>query len=104
MGYMGSRNSGGAADRNQSWQYHANKSAEQVFRDIFRDFEPFSRSGFAETEYGFDATQQASINVTFEEAVTGITKDLMVNVIDSCGCCAGTGVQLGYKKVFKNLI
>lgn len=98
MGYMGARNSG-SADRSQSWEYHANKSAEQVFRDIFRDFEPFTRGGFAETEYGFDATHQASVNITFDEAVTGVTKDLMINVIDSCQLCRGTGVQLGYKKV-----
>lgn len=99
MGFMGSRGTDGTTDRSQSWQYHANKSAEQVFRDIFRDFEPFTRSGFAETEYGFDATQQASVNVTFEEAAVGITKELLINVIDACGRCAGSGIELGFKKV-----
>ena len=98
------RSAGATADRQHAWQYHSQRSAEQLFRDLFGDFDPFKsyangRSGFAESAYGYDAAQQVAMNITFEEAVRGASKKLELNVIDACAKCTGTGVEPGYKKV-----
>ncbi|KAL3094732.1 hypothetical protein niasHS_006027 [Heterodera schachtii] len=93
--------------RDFGWEFHSGKSAEQVFRDIFRDFDPFGNAGafgsgrrsFGETLHGFDAAQEVVVNVTFEEAARGVRKEVRINVVDSCWKCNGSGVQPGFKKV-----
>uniref|UniRef100_A0A915P346 Uncharacterized protein n=1 Tax=Meloidogyne floridensis TaxID=298350 RepID=A0A915P346_9BILA len=90
-----------------SWEFRSGRSAEQIFREIFRDFDPFGKGGFstnargqfAESGYGFDAAQEAAVNITFEEACRGVRKDLRINTVDACGACKGTGVEPPYKKV-----
>ncbi|KAF7637401.1 hypothetical protein Mgra_00003146 [Meloidogyne graminicola] len=89
------------------WEYRSGRSAEQIFREIFRDFDPFGKGGFssnargpfAESSYGFDAAQEAAVNITFEDACRGVRKDLRINIVDACLKCKGTGVEAGYKKV-----
>lgn len=82
------------------WQFRSARSPEQIFREMFKDFQdPFKRT-FAESTDGFEASQEVKVKITFEEAARGVRKDLQLNVIDSCGICTGTGVSPGYKKVF----
>jgi len=83
------------------WEFRSGRTAEQIFRDIFRDFDPFKseRGGFGETAEGFEAAQQVSVNISFEEAARGVRKEIKMNVVDACGACIGTGVQPGFKKL-----
>jgi DnaJ family protein A protein 3 len=102
----GFANSGaGAGPTGDGWQFRSNRSAEQIFRDLFRDsfFDPFANKGFAGSGDGFEAAQQVSINIAFEEAARGVRKDLQLNVTDDCSKCEGRGVQPGFKKVVTNL-
>uniref|UniRef100_A0A914GY00 CR-type domain-containing protein n=1 Tax=Globodera rostochiensis TaxID=31243 RepID=A0A914GY00_GLORO len=93
--------------RDFGWEFHSGKSAEQVFRDIFRDFDPFGGAGafgkgrrqFGETSSGHDAAQEVVVNISFEEAARGVRKEVRINVVDACHKCIGTGVQPGFKKV-----
>uniref|UniRef100_A0A915EKH9 Uncharacterized protein n=1 Tax=Ditylenchus dipsaci TaxID=166011 RepID=A0A915EKH9_9BILA len=97
------QSAGGYTSRNAGWQYHSNKSAEDLFRDLFGDFDAFSkgrkRRPFAESQQGFEATQQVPLNITFEEAARGAKKELNLNVVDNCQKCTGSGVEPGYKKI-----
>lgn len=98
------RAAGGQADRQYGWEYHSSRSAEQLFRDLFGDFEKAfggqrARGPFAETAAGFEASQQVTLNISFEEAARGVKKTISVNVVDNCWKCKGSGVEPGYKKV-----
>lgn len=39
------------------------------------------------------------MNISFEEAARGVTKNVTLNVVEDCPTCHGQGVQPGYKKV-----
>ena len=45
---------GGSTDRQYNWQAHSSRSAEQLFRDLFGDYDPFKgyKGGFAESAHG----------------------------------------------------
>ena len=65
--------------------------------------DPFG-GGFAESVDGFGASQEILLNLTFEEAARGAVKDINYNAIENCIKCSGSGVELGYKKVRRNLL
>uniref|UniRef100_F1L4K3 DnaJ dnj-10 n=1 Tax=Ascaris suum TaxID=6253 RepID=F1L4K3_ASCSU len=97
---------GGA--RNQTadgWQYQSTIDPEELFRKMFGGRNPFADFGspfgndFAETTHGFNASQQHIMNISFEEAARGVTKNVTLNVVEDCPTCHGQGVQPGYKKV-----
>lgn len=68
-------------------------------RNPFANFAGFG-DDFAETAHGYDSSQQHVMNITFEEAARGVTKNVTLNVIEDCPTCKGKGVQPGYKKVY----
>ena len=64
------------------------------FGDIFSDiFSAFGGGRTARTEQGEDI--DVAINLTFEEAVFGTTKELLIPKIEKCGECSGTGAKNG---------
>lgn len=76
------------------FNFHSTRSANDIFEEIFgKGFR------FAETSHGFDASQEISVRITFEESARGVQKTVNVNVIDACDPCRGSGVSMGYKKV-----
>uniref|UniRef100_A0A914DXJ7 Uncharacterized protein n=1 Tax=Acrobeloides nanus TaxID=290746 RepID=A0A914DXJ7_9BILA len=107
LGAAGTAGFQGAGDPNFGWQFHSNRKAEDIFKDIFKEFGSFENifgrdnpfGSYAETEHGFDASQQIATTITFEEAARGITKDVLMNVIEGCRRCQSTGVEPPYKKV-----
>ncbi|KAI1708829.1 dnaJ domain-containing protein [Ditylenchus destructor] len=92
---------GGGSAGSRQWQYTTHRSPEDLFRDLFGDFDPFkgNRGAYAESAFGFDAAQQVNVKISFEEAARGCNKTLNVNVVDDCWKCQGNGVSPGYTKV-----
>ena len=59
-------------------------------------FNMFGFGGGGRTSQGIDGDDiQVQINLTFEEAVFGCTKNIKVTKIDSCSKCNGTGAKNG---------
>uniref|UniRef100_A0A0N5AVZ1 Chaperone protein dnaJ 1, mitochondrial n=1 Tax=Syphacia muris TaxID=451379 RepID=A0A0N5AVZ1_9BILA len=85
------------------WQYQSTVDPEELFRKMFGGRNPFADFGFgddyAETAHGYEASQQHVMNITFEEAARGVTKNVTLNVVEDCPTCKGKGVQPGFKKV-----
>ncbi|VDN55165.1 unnamed protein product [Dracunculus medinensis] len=98
-------NQGAGNKTANGWHYQSATDPEELFRKIFGDRNPFADFAssfgkeFAETDYGFEASQQHVMNLTFEEAARGVTKTISANVVEDCMMCHGSGVQPGYKKV-----
>lgn len=59
-------------------------------------FNMFGFGGGGRTAQGIDGEDiQVQINLTFEEAVFGCTKDIKVNKVEICSKCNGTGAKNG---------
>ncbi|XP_031640281.1 protein tumorous imaginal discs, mitochondrial-like [Contarinia nasturtii] len=99
------RNGGGGAGPtgqgfNQHWQYTSTINPEDLFNKIFgnRNFKgDFDDFGFSDTKYGFGASQEVTMNLTFAQAARGVNKDVVLNVIDTCQKCQGSRCELGTK-------
>ncbi|KAI3388262.1 hypothetical protein SNEBB_000703 [Seison nebaliae] len=97
---------------NESWQYHSQVDPEELFKTIFGDAFRNNRSQrssnqnpfadfFNSNEYeeSYDAhspTSQISMTLSFEEACRGLTKDVTVQVVDTCPKCNGNKCAPGY--------
>ncbi|GMR43825.1 hypothetical protein PMAYCL1PPCAC_14020 [Pristionchus mayeri] len=97
MGRGGAANGAGGAQ----WNYQTHADVNEIFRRAFG----FGKGGinwnmnFAESQYGSDRTEELVLDLSFEEAVRGTTKNVNVRVIEDCFKCKGTAVEPGYKKV-----
>lgn len=82
----------------QQWQYRSTIDPEELFRKIFGDqgfrgnFEDFS-----ESKFGFGASQEIQMTLTFAQAARGVNKDIDINVVDTCMKCKGSRCELGTK-------
>nr|XP_050852383.1 protein tumorous imaginal discs, mitochondrial isoform X1 [Vespula vulgaris] len=103
---MGMGQGGGQStkDFQQQWQFRSTINPEELFRKIFGDagfqsgmFGDFE--DFAESKYGFGASQEVIMNLTFSQAARGVNKDIELNVIDTCTKCAGSRCEPGTKAV-----
>lgn len=56
----------------------------------------FGNAGFAGEARGEDL--ETTINLTFEEACKGAKRKVVINPIDRCGTCSGSGLKTGAKK------
>ncbi|KAK5643993.1 hypothetical protein RI129_007838 [Pyrocoelia pectoralis] len=100
MGNMGGsgRNAQGFS---QQWNYQSSIDPEELFRKIFGE-SGFGRStfdDFAESSFGFGGAKEAMIRLTFTQAARGTTKDINVNVVDTCNKCNGSRCEPGTKAV-----
>ncbi|CAI4230595.1 unnamed protein product [Auanema sp. JU1783] len=103
---FGSNPAGGAGFGAQGgpgggWSHH-NVDVNEVFRKAFG----FNMGGgggmswdFAESQFGHGHSEEVIMNISFEEAVKGAQKTVLINVVDDCLSCKGSQVQPGYKKV-----
>ena len=69
-----------------------------IFGDIFGDFfGGGSRGGFRSRGNGSakGANIRASVNITFEESIFGVEKELELNLKDTCATCHGSGARPG---------
>lgn len=103
MGRNGTGQAGGAYrnpgfNQQQQWHYQSTIDPEELFRKIFgnagfrNDF-----NDFADTQYGFGAAQEVTLNLTFAQAARGINKDIILNVVDTCPKCRGSRCEPGTK-------
>ncbi|VDD91265.1 unnamed protein product [Enterobius vermicularis] len=102
--YQQSPDAGQQSRTADGWHYQSTVDPEELFRKMFGGRNPFANfagfgDDFAETAHGYDSSQQHVMNITFEEAARGVTKNVTLNVIEDCPTCKGKGVQPGYKKV-----
>lgn len=64
------------------------------FEDLFNIFGNFGGGGRANAAlHGEDIT--VKLNLTFEEAVFGVVKNININRVESCHLCSGTGAKHG---------
>ncbi|CAD5217598.1 unnamed protein product [Bursaphelenchus xylophilus] len=81
----------------QGWNYQSSRSAQDIFDQFFRG--GFGGGDFAGSSYGFEASQQVQVKISFEEAARGVQKSINVNAIDTCAFCRGNGCAPGKSKV-----
>ncbi|CAH1634899.1 unnamed protein product [Spodoptera littoralis] len=91
----------GADGFTHQWQYKSTIDPEELFRKIFGDagFKSEAFSDFAESKFGFGAAQEVVVNLRFTEAARGVTKDINVNVVDTCTKCQGSRCEPGTKAI-----
>ena len=88
-------------------QYHANIDPEELFRKIFGEFEgsfrggggPFGSSGFAENIFGHGPSAEVSVQISFEDSARGCTKQISMNLVDTCPKCNGSRAEPGSKPI-----
>ncbi|XP_038218941.1 protein tumorous imaginal discs, mitochondrial-like isoform X2 [Zerene cesonia] len=99
MGGMGGP--GGSDGFTHQWQYKSTIDPEELFRKIFGDagFKSEAFSDFAESQFGYGAAQEVIINLRFTEAARGVSKDININVVDTCPKCQGSRCELGTKAI-----
>ena len=68
-------------------------AAESFFGDMFGGSRRRSRSGGAGPQRGADV--RVHTNITMDEAFTGVTKKVNVNLKEECASCKGTGAKKG---------
>ena len=70
-----------------------------IFGDLFGDFFGGGRSRAASNGPMRGASLRARVNITFEEAVFGVDKELEISLKDTCTTCHGTGCKPGTSPV-----
>lgn len=82
--------------------YRSEIDPEELFRKIFGDF-PFQGKmydfNYAESKFGFGASEEVVLNLTFDEAARGVNKRAVVNVVDICPNCKGSCCMPGAKMI-----
>ncbi|KAL5964754.1 hypothetical protein TSMEX_007465 [Taenia solium] len=74
---------------------------EELFRRIFRDsdfaYQEWSSGDrdFAESIFGFNTTKEVVVNLSFEDAARGVTREIAINVVVPCSTCEGSRCQPG---------
>lgn len=83
----------------QNWQFRSTIDPEELFRKIFGEgnFKANSFDDFAESQFGFGASQEIVMDLTFAQAARGVNKDVNVNVVETCPKCAGSRCEPGTK-------
>ncbi len=66
-----------------------------IFGDIFGDLFGGGRSRRASNGPMKGPNVRAGVRITFQEAVTGVDKELELNLKEQCGTCHGTGAKPG---------
>ncbi|CAL2038467.1 unnamed protein product [Caenorhabditis brenneri] len=100
-GPAGAGRAGGAGG---GFHYHGNVDVNEIFRRAFGGgggggMGGFNFDNFAQSAFGHAAAQEMVMDISFEEAVRGATKNVFVNVVEDCLKCHGTQVEPGTKKV-----
>ncbi|CAO4371903.1 unnamed protein product [Caenorhabditis nigoni] len=86
------------------FHYHGNVDVNEIFRRAFGGgaggggMGGFNFDNFAQSAFGHSAAQEMVMDISFEEAVRGATKNVFVNVVEDCLKCHGSQVEPGFKK------
>ncbi|KAG9509874.1 Protein tumorous imaginal discs, mitochondrial, partial [Fragariocoptes setiger] len=96
---------GGGSTFHRQDNYGSFTDPEQLFRQIFRQFEETYGKGGIDYEtddsnaWGVGRSQEITLNVTFKEAATGCNKEVDINLVDTCPICNGNCCKPGYKPI-----
>ncbi|XP_006277789.3 dnaJ homolog subfamily A member 3, mitochondrial isoform X1 [Alligator mississippiensis] len=85
---------GSGDTRHQYWRSGPTIDPEELFRKIFGEY---SGSAFGDFQNAFDQPQEYIMELTFNQAVKGVNKEIVVNINDSCQRCDGRGHEPGTK-------
>ncbi|XP_068622968.1 protein tumorous imaginal discs, mitochondrial-like isoform X2 [Battus philenor] len=98
---MGMGGASGPDGFTHQWQYKSTIDPEELFRKIFGDagFKSEAFSDFAESQFGFGASQEIIVNLRFTEAARGVNKEVNLNVVDTCPKCQGSRCEPGTKAI-----
>ncbi|XP_076757669.1 dnaJ homolog l(2)tid, mitochondrial isoform X1 [Xylocopa sonorina] len=99
---MGQGSGGGhTKDFGGSWQFRSTVNPEELFRKIFGDagFQNIVFDDFGESKYGFGASEEVVMNLTFAQAARGVDKEIQLNIVDTCPKCLGSRCDTGTKAV-----
>lgn len=84
--------------------FQSNIDPEELFRTIFGDRNsPFGSFGQSFNQNAGGAEQfdfgpkEYHVNLTFQQAASGVNKDMYVSIMDNCNSCKGTGSEPGSK-------
>ncbi|XP_066990917.1 protein tumorous imaginal discs, mitochondrial isoform X2 [Anabrus simplex] len=95
-----------ARDFEDAFQFRSSIDPEELFRKIFGEagfrtggFSSDFGEEFSESTFGFGASQEVILNLTFSEAARGVNKDITVNVVDTCPKCRGERCEPGTKPI-----
>ncbi|CAB3402900.1 unnamed protein product [Caenorhabditis bovis] len=82
------------------WHHAGNVDVNEIFRRAFGGGMGggFSWDNFTDSSFGHSAAQEMIMDISFEEAVRGASKNVYVNVVEDCLKCHGTQVEPGFKK------
>ncbi|XP_023215590.1 protein tumorous imaginal discs, mitochondrial-like isoform X2 [Centruroides sculpturatus] len=84
--------------------FHSTVDPEELFRKIFGNF-GFKSRDFSDFEFDesssfkFGSNHEVIVNLTFKEAARGVTKEVSMNVLDTCMKCKGFRCEPGCKPV-----
>ena len=86
----------------QQGGFRGNIDPEELFRNIFGDkgspFGNFSQGGGGGTEQFDFGPKEYHVNLTFQQAAQGVSKDMYVSIMDNCNKCKGKQVGFGWKR------
>ncbi|XP_043220889.1 protein tumorous imaginal discs, mitochondrial-like isoform X1 [Amphibalanus amphitrite] len=107
MGNAGRGHPGAGGFGGQQWDFHSQVDPEELFRKIFGDFGQRGGGGFGgdfdqnfeESRFGFGASQEVAMNLTFQQAARGVNKEITINTVDTCPVCGGARAAPGTKAV-----
>jgi len=84
--------------------FKSNMDPEELFRTIFGDknspfgnFANFSQGGGGGAEHVDFGPKEYHVNLTFQQAAQGVSKDMYVSIMDTCNTCKGNGSEQGSK-------
>uniref|UniRef100_A0A183T152 Protein tumorous imaginal discs n=1 Tax=Schistocephalus solidus TaxID=70667 RepID=A0A183T152_SCHSO len=100
---FGQSTPGGFSSDSQSHGFgqYSHVDPEELFRRIFKDSEFAFKEwtsgdrNFAESIFGFNRSREVVVNLTFEEAARGVTKEILTNIVVVCPTCEGSRCQPG---------
>ncbi|BHF63393.1 DnaJ sub A member 3, mitochondrial [Sparganum proliferum] len=87
--------------QSQGFGQYSHVDPEELFRRIFKDSEFAFKEwtsgdrNFAESIFGFNRSREVVVNLTFEEAARGVTKEIVTNIVVVCPTCEGSRCQPG---------
>ncbi|KAM7538428.1 hypothetical protein Aperf_G00000069585 [Anoplocephala perfoliata] len=99
--FGGTTDSGFSSGASSYGDFTSHIDPEELFRRIFRDsdfaFKEWSSGdrNFADSIFGFNTTREVVVNLSFEDAAKGITKEISINVVVPCSICEGSRCQPG---------
>jgi len=98
--FGGGGNEGMGGFSQGGFNFKSNINPEELFRNIFGNaafgggFGDMGGGGHHEFDFG---PKEYKVNLTFQQAAKGVTKEMYVSIMDTCKKCHGNGAEPGSK-------